>query len=86
MDVKGCAFDTRYDPAMFFQDQTCNVVRSRQQQVHTDVLRKTKQVDAKYNGWDKYSDVPGTMDQRLDGSKDWLLLEHMENLPRTSST
>ena len=65
MDVKGCAFGTRYSPARFFQAQTCDAVRSRQQQVHTDALRKAKQVDAKYNGWDKNSDVPGPMTQRL---------------------
>ena len=65
MDVKGCAYGTRYAPARFFQAQTCDAVRTRQQQVHTDAVRKAKYVDVTYNGWDKHSDVPGPMAQRL---------------------
>ena len=40
-------------------------MRTRQVQVHTDSQRKAKLVDTKYNGWDKHSDVPGPMAQRL---------------------
>ena len=65
MYVKGCAFDTRYSPARFFQGQTCDAVRTSQVQVHTDALRKAKLVDVNYNGWDKHSEVPGPMAQRL---------------------
>ena len=65
MDVKGCSFGTRYSPARFYQGQTCDAVRTRQVQVHTDSQRKAKLVDTKYNGWDKHSDVPGPMAQRL---------------------
>ena len=65
MDVKGCSFGTRYSPARFYQGQTCDAVRTRQVQVHTDAQRKAKLVDTKYNGWDKHSDVPGPMAQRL---------------------
>ena len=67
MDVKGCGFGKRYGPArfFFFNAQTCDAVRTRQQQVHTDALHKDKLVDSKYNDWDKHSDVPGPMAQRL---------------------
>ena len=65
MDVKGCSFGTRYSPARFFEALTCDAVRHRQDQVHTDADRKCRKVDAKYNGWDPHSTTAGPMAQRL---------------------
>ena len=65
MDVKGCSFGSRYSPARFFEAQTCDAVRHRQVQVHTDAGRKARTIDAKYNGWDPQSTVPGPMTKRL---------------------
>ena len=67
MDLKGCSFGGRYSPARFFEAVTCDTVRQRQEQVHTEAGRKARAVDTKYNACDPHSVTPGPMAQRLHG-------------------
>ena len=51
MDVKTIHYGSIYRPIRFKEAARCDTVRFRADQVHTNMLRKDRQIDRAHNGW-----------------------------------
>ena len=67
MDVKTFHYGSIYRPCRFKAAATCDTVRFRADQVHTQMLNKARKIDRDHNNWSRDSTTQGPVTRALLG-------------------